>query len=163
LLLAYFDAFVNEVPYLAPEEQTASLNALASLAAVAHGRVARDHDPRQALQTAQLRLAKEFIARNAVDPRLSPLLVAGALRISIRHLHRLFEVTGDTVSRHILRCRLEVARSRLRSPDFSHVTILDIALDCGFTSLATFYRAYRSVYGFTPAEYRWAVSQVPHA
>jgi AraC-like DNA-binding protein len=163
LLLAYFDAFVTEVPYLAPEEQTTSLNALASLAAVAHGRLARDYDPRQALQTAQLRLAKEFIARNATNPRLSPMLVAGALGISIRHLHRLFEVTGDTVSRHILRCRLEVARSRLRSPEFSHVTILELALDCGFTNLATFYRAYRIAYGFTPAEYRRAVAALPSA
>ncbi len=163
LLLAYFDAFVTEVPYLAPEEQTTSLSALASLAAVAHGRVARGHDPRQSLQKAQLRLAKEFIARNAVDPRLSPARVAGTLGISLRHLHRLFEMTGDTVSRHIVRCRLEVARSRLRSPEFSHLTILDIALDCGFTSLATFYRAYRIAYGFTPAEYRRAVTQVPHA
>ncbi|WP_404944033.1 helix-turn-helix transcriptional regulator [Rhizobium rhizogenes] len=90
------------------------------------------------------------------------MLVAGALGISIRHLHRLFEATGDTVSRHILRCRLEVARSRLRSPEFGHVTILELALDCGFTSLATFYRAYRIAYGFTPAEYRRVVTQ-PHA
>jgi AraC-like DNA-binding protein len=161
LLLAYFDAFVAEVPYLAPEDQATSLSALASLAAAAYGRRGRDHDPRQALQTAQLRLAKAFIARNATNPCLSPALVAGALGISLRRLHRFFEATGDTVSRHILHCRLEVVRLRLRSPEFSRVTILDLAFDCGFTSLATFYRAYRIVYGVTPAEYRNAATQLP--
>lgn len=154
LLLTYFDALVREVPFIAPEDQTAALQALTSLAAVALGRAARSHDPRQALQAAALHQARDFIRRNASDPGLGPTDIAAALGLSLRRLHRIFETAGDTVSRHILRCRLEAARYRLRSPTFRHATILDLALACGFTSLPTFYRTFRDAYGVPPAEYR---------
>ncbi len=154
LLLTYFDAFVREIPHVAPEDQTAALHALTGLAAASLGRAARSHDPREALQAAQLSLAREFILRNAIDPELGPTQIAAALGVSLRHLHRLFEAAGDTVSRHILHCRLEVAGSRLRSPAFRNVTILDLALACGFTSLPTFYRTFRDAHGLPPAEYR---------
>ncbi len=154
LLLSYFDTLVREIPYIAPKDQTATLHALTSLAAAALGRAERSHDPREALQAAQLNLAREFILRNAIDPDLGPTQIAAAFGISPRHLHRLFEVAGDTVSRYILHCRLEVARSRLRSPAFRQLTILNLALACGFTSLPTFYRTFRNAYGLPPAEYR---------
>ncbi len=154
LLLNYFDTLVREVPYIVPEDQTATLRALMSLTAAALGRAARSHDPQEAFHAAQLNLAREFIARNALDPNLGPTHIAAALGVSLRRLHRIFEAAGDTVSRHILHCRLEVVRSRLRSPTFRQVTILDLALACGFASLPTFYRTFRDAYGLPPAEYR---------
>lgn len=164
LLLSYYDTLMRDVPHLAPEEQAATLKILANLVAAARERIARDpsggdpngreHDTRAALAAAQLTLAREVILRHAMNVELTPAFVAAELGISVRRLHRVFAGAGDTVSRHILHCRLEIARARLRSPACDHETILDLALDCGFASLPTFYRTFRATYGVPPAEYR---------
>lgn len=47
----------------------------------------------------------------------------------------------------------EVMR-RLASPDFAHLPILTIALDCGFGSIGPFNRAFRAETGMTPTDFR---------
>ena len=41
------------------------------------------------------------------------------------------------------------------------MSIIDIAFACGFESLATFYRAFKSEYGMTASEMREAIRQDP--
>jgi AraC family transcriptional regulator len=68
------------------------------------------------------------------------------------HFHRIFSaVTGETLNNFTNRLRLEKAARLLR---YSGHKLTDIALDCGFSSSATFSRAFRSSYDTSPGQFR---------
>jgi AraC family transcriptional regulator len=68
------------------------------------------------------------------------------------HFHRIFGVvTGETLNQFTNRLRLEKAARLLR---FSRQRLTDIALECGFSSSATFSRAFRSGYDTSPSQFR---------
>ena len=153
LLAKYFDAFLKYAPYTRQAQEVA-LQTLVVLVASAYGELASDCDPREALRTAQLEAAQQIIRRLLTADRLSPRLVADEMGVSVRTLHRLFELSGTTVARYITAQRLELAKQMLRSPDRQHHNVLTIAFDCGFESLPTFYRAFRQAYMCSPQEYQ---------
>jgi AraC family transcriptional regulator len=69
------------------------------------------------------------------------------------HFLRTFErLTGVTPHRYILRARLREAAIRLQTET---TRILDIALDCGFSDLSNFNRAFRAEFGVSPRVNRW--------
>jgi len=154
LTAAFFDAFAAQAPHLSVEHQGLALQNLISLTAAAYGHGSPDHDPRHAVRAAQLQSAKRVIEENLAKTDLTPVVVAEKLGISVRLLHRLFEQSGTSVSRYVLSRRLDLARSRLESQARRHETVLTIALDCGFDSVATFYRAFKQAFGIAPAECR---------
>jgi AraC family transcriptional regulator len=68
------------------------------------------------------------------------------------HFHRIFSaVSGETLNNFTNRIRLEKAARLLR---YSSQSVIDIALDCGFSSSATFSRAFRSGYDTSPSQFR---------
>ena len=68
------------------------------------------------------------------------------------HFHRIFgAVSGETLNNFTSRLRLEKAARLLR---YSSQSVTAIALDCGFSSSATFSRAFRSGYGTSPSQFR---------
>ncbi|HVN21986.1 MAG TPA: AraC family transcriptional regulator [Dongiaceae bacterium] len=68
------------------------------------------------------------------------------------HFHRVFTaVSGETLNNFTNRLRLEKAARLLR---YSDQSLTDIALDCGFSSSATFSRAFRSGYDTSPSQFR---------
>jgi AraC family transcriptional regulator len=68
------------------------------------------------------------------------------------HFHRIFRaVSGETLKNFTNRIRLEKAARLLR---YSEQSLTDIALDCGFSSPATFSRAFRSGYDTSPSQFR---------
>jgi AraC family transcriptional regulator len=68
------------------------------------------------------------------------------------HFHRIFTaVSGETLNNFTNRLRLEKAARLLR---YSKQSLTDIALDCGFSSSATFSRAFRSGYDTSPSQFR---------
>jgi hypothetical protein len=74
--------------------------------------------------------------------------------ISVRYLHKLFELEETTVADWIRRRRLEACHRDLRDPALADQPVSTIAARRGLTSAAHFSRAFRSVYGITPTEYR---------
>jgi AraC-like DNA-binding protein len=95
-----------------------------------------------------------FIDRRLGDPQLSPGEIAAAHHISLRYLHKLFEVQGTTVARWIRQRRLERCRRDLLDPAMSHWSVSAIAARWGLTDPAHFSRTFRAAYGFPPSEYR---------
>src|SRR5262250_3772093 len=68
------------------------------------------------------------------------------------HFHRIFRaVSGETLNNFTNRLRLEKAARLLR---YSDQSLTDIALDCGFSSSATFSRAFQSGYDTSPSQFR---------
>src|SRR6204780_2411276 len=68
------------------------------------------------------------------------------------HFHRIFgAISGETLNNFTNRLRLEKAARLLR---YSDQNLTDIALECGFSSSATFSRAFRTGYDTSPSQFR---------
>jgi AraC-like DNA-binding protein len=130
-----------------------ALGALASLAMIAHGvHPETSQELHGSFLHARRVRAQGFIEERCLDPRLDAERVADHLGISLRSLHVAFESTGASVGSRILSARLRRARELLVR--FPKRSILDIALDCGFENLATFYRGFSGAYGHPPGDVR---------
>jgi len=153
LLSDYFDSLTGNALHL-EEAQNTALQVLATLTASAYGRLSSSVDVKAARLAAQLAAIKNLIDKSLSMPHLDSAAIADKAGISIRNLHRLFEGSGITVSQYIRDRRLELAKTLLRSPDRRYQNVSTIAFDCGFESLATFYRVFRHRSLCTPLDYR---------
>jgi AraC family transcriptional regulator, glycine betaine-responsive activator len=89
----------------------------------------------------------EKMEENLEDP-LSPSLLAKQAGLSTRQLERLFRRYLDrSPKRYYLELRLKKARSLLLQTDMS---VINVALACGFSSPSHFSKCYRAFYGRTP-------------
>jgi AraC-like DNA-binding protein len=74
--------------------------------------------------------------------------------MTTRYLHHLFSEDEETISKYILRRRLEQCSLALTDPSQRHRTVTAVAFDYGFNSATHFGRVFRARYGTTPREYR---------
>jgi len=155
---------------------TASLDMMLSLIALDHGRLLaarvaeqfmherlRDRHDKQRMP-ARLRLGishpklltvVELMEVNLEEP-LSRAALAGRVGLSTRQLERLFrKYLARTPTRFYLELRVERARQLLTQTSLS---VLDVALACGFVSASHFSKCYREVFKKTPREERLAPS-----
>lgn len=90
--------------------------------------------------------------RDGSDAQIALEVLAGSCGYSPYHFSRRFrEITGMRFREYLRMRRLAFALKRVRD---SRDSLLDIALDHGFSSHAAFSRAFRAAYGVTPSEYR---------
>ncbi|WP_237067469.1 GlxA family transcriptional regulator [Microbulbifer guangxiensis] len=105
------------------------------------------------LMTTNKRLIKaaEIMEKHLASP-LTIQQIAEKIKTSTRELERLFKrEVGTPPKRYYRRLRLERARQLLRQTD---MTVLDIAISCGFQSAAYFSSAYREDFGISPSRDR---------
>jgi AraC family transcriptional regulator, glycine betaine-responsive activator len=89
----------------------------------------------------------EAMENNLEEP-LSPSLLAKQAGLSTRQLERLFRRYLDrSPKRYYLELRLKKARSLLLQTEMS---VINVALACGFSSPSHFSKCYRAFYGRTP-------------
>ncbi len=89
----------------------------------------------------------EEMEENLEEP-LSPSVLAKQAGLSTRQLERLFRRYLDrSPKRYYLELRLKKARSLLLQTDMS---VINVALACGFSSPSHFSKCYRAFYGRTP-------------
>ncbi len=87
---------------------------------------------------------------------VSPSAIARDLGISTRQLERLFgKYLNASPKKYYMEMRLERARHLLVQTEMS---IMDVALACGFESSAHFSRVYRTAFGCTPMMQRGKLS-----
>jgi AraC-like DNA-binding protein len=95
--------------------------------------------------------ARQFIEAHFLEDLQTP-TVARRAALSEYHFARLFKTAFDiTVHQYVLRLRLNRARHLLELSDMS---ITDIALTVGYSSLSAFIHAFRHYTGITPSDYR---------
>jgi len=71
---------------------------------------------------------------------------------SPEHVSRVFHQTmGQTLNQYLTTLRLQYAERELVSSD---TPVIDIAQDCGYTSLSHFYKLFSERYGLPPRRYR---------
>lgn len=96
------------------------------------------------------------IDEHLADGDLSPPATARRLGISVRLLHAIFAGRQHSFSAEVRRRRLENARRDLMDPARSHLRVIDVAVEAGFTDVTSFHRAFRREFGRTPAQIRAA-------
>jgi AraC-like DNA-binding protein len=157
LLGAAMDAAKAQAPLLPDELSEGVLRNLCGLVALACG--ASDEGAehgRDSLRLAQLATVQRYVDLHLGDASLTPASAAAALAISVRQLHRLFEPSGNSFARYVLRQRLLRCRDTIAGATGTGRSVVDIAFGWGFNSMATFYRAFVSEFGSPPAVLRAA-------
>jgi AraC family transcriptional regulator, positive regulator of tynA and feaB len=99
--------------------------------------------------------AKAWIEAHLGEPLMAE-QIAGACRLSARHLNRLFAREGTSLMRHVWERRLERCRRDLSDPMMRRRSVGEIAFAAGFNDLSHFSRAYRLRYCCGPRETRRA-------
>jgi AraC family transcriptional regulator len=109
-------------------------------------------DPRRAEYAARFNRVVDHIQAHLTEPmRLETL--AEVACFSPCHFHRLFHAwMGETIHDFTLRLRVERAAFRLIYDPARSIT--EIALDCGFSSSATFARAFKGFHGVSASDWR---------
>jgi len=95
-----------------------------------------------------------FIRGDLADARLGAELIASAIGISPRSLHRVFAENGTTVSECVREERLNASLALLSNAALAAVPISEIAYRAGFHSHAHFSHAFRCKFGMTPTAWR---------
>lgn len=153
LIAATFNALSGSLEDVA--NPAADIEHIARLSLIARGRLSSGlPESRAAMRAGTFHAARAILARDLVRPDLNPTAVAAELAISLRQLHLVFEPTGLSFARTLVSMRLKQARRLLETMPTRPVA--DIAYACGFDSIATFYRVFRSAYGLAPGDVRAA-------
>ncbi|GAA4084126.1 MULTISPECIES: helix-turn-helix transcriptional regulator [Actinomadura] len=99
----------------------------------------------------RLRMAKDAMDRDWAEP-LDVAAVAARAGYSRFHFVRLFrDAYGETPGQYLSRRRIERAQDLLRS---ANMTVTEICMLVGFTSLGTFCTRFKQQTGMTPTEFR---------
>ncbi|WP_246178801.1 helix-turn-helix transcriptional regulator [Actinomadura decatromicini] len=99
----------------------------------------------------RMRMARDAMDRDWSEP-LDVAAVAARAGYSPYHFVRLFgEVYGETPGRYLARRRIERAQDLLRT---ANLTVTEICMLVGFTSLGTFCTRFKRQVGMTPTEFR---------
>lgn len=106
-------------------------------------------------QQALVERARRLVAERIGQDEITPAIVAHALGISVRYLHRLFALTGQSLQEYVTAQRLERARQALAAQT-GKVSIAGIAQDAGFYDSSHFNKAFKRRYGVSPSRYRRA-------
>jgi AraC-like DNA-binding protein len=125
---------------------------LESLAEALVGSVGKDRE-RLSVAT-NLRAIKALIEERLADSDLSSSMIAAEVRLSSRHINRLFSTEGTSLGAYLLARRHSRARTMLADPRHDHRTIGDIAFASGFSDLAHFSRTFKHRFGKTPRSFR---------
>lgn len=95
--------------------------------------------------------ALDFVNKNYMDDVTLDSLAAyaGFSRYTLSRMFR--QHTGETFTHYLSRRRVEMAMELLSG---TRLPVTQVALQCGFNSIATFNRVFRDVKGCTPTQYR---------
>jgi len=113
---------------------------------------------REKLNVSRFAALRDHLRTDYTDSALSPATVAARFRISLRHLHRLFEQSGRSFGEELLSVRLQAVAAALRDPAQSHRTIANLAFSAGFNDLSHFNRQFRARYDAAPREVRRSIA-----
>lgn len=94
------------------------------------------------------------IRGNIINGELGPELIASAVGLSVRSLHRIFAENGTAVAECIREERLAASLTHLQSPGSAEISISEIAHRTGFRSHSHFSHAFRTKFGMTPTDWR---------
>jgi len=157
-LCRFSQSLYEEADHLSEQEGAAALDAYFGILAACVSREAvapslrNDHSGQPGPE--QRERIQQFIDMHLCEAGMGPAAIASALGMSVRHLHRLFSVTGNSVGDYIRARRLEECRNDLANPRLRNKTITEIAFFWGFSDSAHFSRSFAKQFGASPRDFR---------
>jgi AraC-like DNA-binding protein len=137
---------------LGESEQRTLADTLVDLLGLAMTPSHRGRDAKAAPHARDVARVLLYIDANLGDERLSAATVADAFGISVRYLHRLFEIGGDdSFARSVSGKRLQQCAADLAAP---HARVSDVAYRWGFRDLTHFGRMFRRHYGMSASQWQ---------
>ncbi|MFY0565923.1 helix-turn-helix domain-containing protein [Archangium lansingense] len=125
------------------------------LLALAFGTPSEPEDePASPAHLARLRRLQAYLEEHLSEPELSPADLAAAHHISVRYLHRLFELSGCSMGDWLRERRLVRCAEALRDTRQAGRSVSEIAFAWGFNDASHFSRAFKQRFGMSPREYR---------
>jgi AraC-like DNA-binding protein len=106
----------------------------------------------QVVRRARLRSVKTWIEDHLCDPALSPEVIAKSNGISLRYLHALFRLEGQSVSNWVWNRRIELGHDMLLRSDHNARSLTEIAYSVGFSSSSHFSTMFRRRFGIRPSD-----------
>jgi transcriptional regulator GlxA family with amidase domain len=171
--------FVTDGPRLTAAGGTASIDLMLKLIADAHGEdlanavadqliysaIRTDADVQRLSVPTRIGVRHPKLAQvirmmeGATEDPVSPSAMAADVGLSTRQLERLFRrYLGKSPKRYYMDLRLQKARNLLMQTDMS---VINVALACGFTSPSHFSKCYRALYHITPYRERGSHADRP--
>jgi AraC-like DNA-binding protein len=113
-----------------------------------------DHCARDARAEALLPCILAYTRQHLTERNLTPMRIAQAHNISLRHLYTVCSSADIRIAEWILEQRLAGARRELENPVNHARKISDTATRWGFIDATHFGRRFRGAYGLTPSEFK---------
>lgn len=154
LLSSFVSSVVEKMADLpAPMAERVETNILDLLGGVinSHGEQKQSH---RLSATEQVETIKTYINDNLRNRRLGPVMIAEAMGVSTRYIHKIFASQPNTVTRYIRTKRLEGCHRMLAHSDADSLSITEIALHWGFYDLSHMTRAFSEQYHMAPSVFR---------
>ena len=157
VLLAHLRAMAVQGPSLNAAESAAAMQAAGALAiTLLSGLAGRREEVDDAIDTSRYQAAKRYMAKHIGRQNLTSGDIAAAVGCSRAYLYRLFAARNETVAGHLRNIRMGRARGLLRTCPKDPIGM--IALQCGYTDLSAFGKAFRSKFGLSPQDCREAAN-----
>lgn len=163
LLFHLSTSLYHQAGELTREEGTAAIEAYLRILAACVRTTKSVSSPESRLQELTAHIT-HYIDAHLTETTLSPVEIAAALGISVRHVYRVFSHRGSTVADWIRAQRLRHCRSDLSDPRLRTKSITEIAFFWGFNDSAHFSRVFKEQYGICPSAFRsrfWASLPTP--
>ncbi|MGP8305751.1 AraC family transcriptional regulator [Vibrio sp. YIC-376] len=94
-----------------------------------------------------------FYIHQDISRELSATQLSDVAAYSEQHFHRVFkQVVGESIHQYIRRTRMEYAANQLMFDTKS--SVLEIANKCGFSSVSSFSRAFKTTFDMSPGAWR---------
>lgn len=97
---------------------------------------------------------RRFVRSQLCNPELNVEMIANAMHLSVRQIHRLFASEPLSIMQWVLLQRLENCCRDLYRPDNARRPISEIAYEWGFSDHAYFSRVFRKHFNASPSEMR---------
>jgi AraC-like DNA-binding protein len=156
LLKTYLTVLENPSAIATTRQQDMVVSHVHDLLALAVG--AGGDERRAAIErggaAARLHALKTDIDRHLFERQLGAKFLARTNGVTPRHVHRLFEAEGASLSQYVLERRLLEAYRLLAAPEGEGRTVADIAFAIGFNDLSYFNRAFARRFEAKPGEVR---------
>jgi AraC-like DNA-binding protein len=105
-------------------------------------------------RAARMMAIQREIDRSFGNPDFSLPALAQRIGVTPRYVQILLEEANSSFVKEVTDRRLKRAEELLQSPRHRHLSVIDIAYECGFSTMAHFHRLFRRRYGTTPGNKR---------
>jgi AraC-like DNA-binding protein len=106
------------------------------------------------LRVARFEMIRRELDRNFMMFDFSLTVLARRLAVSPRYVQALFSEAATSFTDEVTKRRLARAHDMLASPRHAHMSIMDIAHECGFPTVSHFHRMFRRRFKATPGDVR---------